>query len=130
MTQSLSFDGGQMTYTLDGQDISADVNSGPLTESADSLEWRGSGGTAVDKIAGQVSNEITLNIRLNGTTWPLLRRLVRTVPKPTVDLVLGYPWGESETLSVQAREIDPTTEANEIMAADVTFDVQGTLAAA
>lgn len=129
MTQSLTFDGGDVTYTLNGTDISSHVNSGPLTETSDSLEWRGSGGSAVDRIAGQSSNEITLNIRMNGTTWPLIRPLLRTAPKPTAELVIGYPWGDTDTLTVTAREKDPTTEANEVMAMDVTFDIQGALAA-
>lgn len=127
MTQSLSYDGGAMTYALNGQDISVDVSAGPLSETADALEWQGSGSTPVERIAGPVTNEITLTIRMNGITWPLIRPLIRTIPKPTATLTLGYPWGESEDLTVQAREKDPTVEVGEIMEMDVTFDVQGAL---
>ena len=126
---TLMHDGNEVTYTLNGTDISREVNSGPLSEEGERLEWRGSGGHAMDVLPGQATNEITLNIRMNGTTWPLIRPLLRTVPRPTAELVIGYPWGESDTLTVRAMSKDPTTEANETMAMEITFAIEGTLAA-
>lgn len=121
------YDGTAVSYTLAGVDISVAVSEGEQPEESDALEWHGSGNSPVRRIPGQPTNGISLTIALNDVTYPLLKTMHRTVPKPTETLTKTYPWGESEDFEVQLMNFTPTAEAGEVMSAECEFTVSGTL---
>src|SRR6478752_6412585 len=124
------FGANQATYVLDGTDISRWVTKCDTPEEDQTVDFHGSGGAPTVVVPLDVKNTGSMTVAVNGTTWPLIRRLERSQPKPIVNLVItDYLGAEAETLPIQVMKATRKRGSGAVAEMDVDFNVIGALPA-